>query len=540
MKNYAFAQRVCSIPGMCAILTLILISCQVEDVPTLDNPEETKNVIQNGHEIILGERLNNPYTLKNMEAALASLKSQGRGEDDLIEIETTHLYVRFLPADTTEVNILSQDSLLDLYDHPLDYEIEVVGDYYHDPELPEDQITWQYTVVPKDYIFPEVQYEVIDELFIAEDEEEEEGNDSGRGANNPWLALEDEAIRITGNFEELEENGRRSKFYPNGRVTVQFRNGSTNGGYEGVKGVKVRARYFVKLKSTYSGSGGYYRINSGFRNKPRYSIEWETSNYKITNSIGFSINHNGPKQKSAWNPAFAYGRTSYSWVAGTMLRAIDYYKSQATLAGLKQPTGGTNIKIRPIFDDKNSNVVNGSFRHNIPLTQIFLQNDVRFFINGDDTANIWRVMMHELGHINHILLSSSNFQQSYILDPMVVESWATAIEYYFMPLQYADRVDDIPDQSRGDIILGSPTSWQYTPLFIDLIDNTNQRQITGGNTNFADDNVSGYTLSQMQNVLRNRVSLGGVEEYLRNTYNNPSEVHMRRMLDFYADIRRNH
>ncbi len=519
------------------MLSLAIFSCHEEDTSTLNTRDNTKNTLQTGQSLVLGQRLKNPYTVDNMKAALASLRSQVRSqEDNPILVETTHLYVRFLPKDTMEVGILEQDSLLDLYDHPLDYDIEEEGDYYHDPEIPEDQITWQYTVVPVGYDFPPVTYEIVDKIFMVDEEEEEE---KGRLDLSDWYTLESRAVEITDNAEEDHENARRSKFYPHGRVTVQFRDNTTNGSFQGVKGVKVRARYFVKLKSTYSGAGGFYRINTGFRNKPRYSLEWETSNYKITNALGQSINHKGPKRKSAWNPAFGYGRTSYSWVAGTMLRAIDFYKSQATLAGLKQPTGRTTIKIRPIFDNRKSNIINGSFRHNIPLTQIFLFNDIRFFVNGDDTPNIWRAMMHELGHMNHILVSTSNFQQSYVADPMVVESWATAIEYYFMPLHYAQRVNHIADARREDIIGTATASWQYTPLFIDLMDNTNQRQIEGS-TDYADDDVSGYTLSQIQNALRNRISLGGVEESLRNSYHNFTEHHMNRMLHFYADIRRNH
>ena len=48
------------------------------------------------------------------------------------------------------------------FDYPLDYDIEVGGTYYHDPSIPEGQITWLYTTVKPDYEFPALQYEILE------------------------------------------------------------------------------------------------------------------------------------------------------------------------------------------------------------------------------------------------------------------------------------------------------------------------------------------------------------------------------------------
>lgn len=104
-----------------------------------------------------------------MPKAYANLSANSRMASGDFEITTTHYYIRFLPSDTVEVDLLTDDSALDLYDYPLDYEIAQGGDYYHDPDLPADQVTWQYTVVPVDYQFPNVQYEIIDDLFMVDE-----------------------------------------------------------------------------------------------------------------------------------------------------------------------------------------------------------------------------------------------------------------------------------------------------------------------------------------------------------------------------------
>jgi len=61
-----------------------------------------------------------------------------------------------------------------------------------------------------------------------------------------------------------------------------------------------------------------------------------------------------------------------------------------------------------------------------------LRNDVKFYVERNDGASvIFRVMMHELGQMSHILEAGVNFQLSYIIDQMLVESWAECTEYYF-------------------------------------------------------------------------------------------------------------
>lgn len=128
--------------------------------------------------MVLGEKLENPYSIANMEKAYADLiKTRAAGD---FKIETTDLYVRFLPKDSTELLELQKDILLELFDYPLDYDIEVEGTYYHDPSIPEGQITWLYTTVKPDYEFPAIQYEILEKCFIPnEDDLDDEWIDDG-------------------------------------------------------------------------------------------------------------------------------------------------------------------------------------------------------------------------------------------------------------------------------------------------------------------------------------------------------------------------
>ena len=161
--------------------------------------------------IVLGKRLENPYTTENISAAIASVYP-GRAK---VAVAPTHLYVRFLPVDQDDFELLSD---LDLSDYPLDYEILKDGDYYHDPGIDEDKATWQYAVVPEDYVFPDVYYEIIDECCITENNAPER---SAGGID--WEAVEREAYRLTGNGDLLADvsmtrstEGNRSEWRESG------------------------------------------------------------------------------------------------------------------------------------------------------------------------------------------------------------------------------------------------------------------------------------------------------------------------------------
>ena len=108
------------------LMGILMYSCQVNDeILTLN--EENTNQTQIEGMIKLGKKLENPYSVENMQRALNNLKKvniNAKTTTSRLNIETTHLYVRFLPKNEEELSILKRDSTLVLYDYPLDYEIE--------------------------------------------------------------------------------------------------------------------------------------------------------------------------------------------------------------------------------------------------------------------------------------------------------------------------------------------------------------------------------------------------------------------------------
>ena len=223
--------------------------------------------------IVLGKRLENPYKTENIAAAIASVYPAR----DRVEVKPTHLYVRFLPVDQGDFDLISD---LDLSDYPLDYEILKDGDYYHDPQIDDEKVTWQYAVVPHDYVFPDIYYEVIDECFITENDAPERSADG-----IDWEAVEREAYRLTGNADMLEAAGARgNKVHPSGRITIV--DDKVNGGKPfGLAGVRVRCNTFVKYSHAYTDRDGYYTIPKKYSAKVRYRLIYK-------NEKGFAIGFN--------------------------------------------------------------------------------------------------------------------------------------------------------------------------------------------------------------------------------------------------------
>ena len=258
-------------------MTLVVMSCGKEDFYSPDGIDYEYGRGISHDRIVLGSRLENPYRTENVTKALQQLYPTKAGR---VEVEPTDYYMRFLPKDRAQCDYL--ESLgLELIDYPLDYEIAVEGDWYHDPEIPEDNVTWQYAVVPVEFEFPDgIEHEIIHECYIM-------NTDQTRSDGIDWEAVERQAYILTGNEDKLDELSTKAgskKVVPSGRITVvdEHANGAKP---FGVAGVKVSCNSFVKFDHAYTDRDGYYRMDKKFSAKLRYRLVFK-------NSKGFAIGLN--------------------------------------------------------------------------------------------------------------------------------------------------------------------------------------------------------------------------------------------------------
>ena len=203
----------------------------------------TKEQPENLPEVQLGKQLENPYSLENMKKAWRNLQENDNSYRMMTDsISTTHLYLKFKPAIEDELSLLQQDSTLVLYTYPLDYEIPEGLDHYHDPEIVDSLPTYQYCAVPLDKQLPAVAYEILEELFIPDEDSDDNENQRRFISKEITNNLVDEALRITGNIEaedDIENQRRGARWRPAGKIQVWDDNFNN---YIGLHGVKVRAR----------------------------------------------------------------------------------------------------------------------------------------------------------------------------------------------------------------------------------------------------------------------------------------------------------
>ena len=256
---------------------MLLTGCHEEGLPGPDERRVDVSALSHGM-IELGEKLEDPYTVENMQEAVASLYPTRAGG---VSIKATDLYVRFLPKTEEEYALLLSKGLK-LTDHPVDYRIVKEGDYYHDPEISENAITWQYAVVSKDFDFPAgVRCEILDECYLSE-------NDPVTRAESgiDWDAVEAEAYRLTGNADlyPATRGDEEAAAFPAGRITVEDPDAFGGKPY-GLAGVQVVCNSFVKFATAYTDRDGYYQLPKKYSSTPRYRLVFR-------NSAGFSIGLN--------------------------------------------------------------------------------------------------------------------------------------------------------------------------------------------------------------------------------------------------------
>ena len=388
-----------------------------------------------GHDmIVLGRQLDDPYSVDNMTKALSAVYPTKAGR---VELEATHSYVRFRPSGEQQFARLEALGL-DLMDHPMDYEIVRDGDWYHDPEIPDDEVTWQYAAVPRGMALPgDIPHELLYECYIPSDQSLTKGED---GVD--WAAVEREAFRLTGNAGLLADPAGTkagSSASPAGRITIV--DPDRGGEPEGVRGVRVRCNTFVKSARAYTDEDGYYRMTGSFSSKPRYRLVFK-------NSTGFGIGFNlvlVPASTSSLGKGEASGldaQITRDSDRRLFTRCVvnnagyDFYKRCAKESpALKTPPGNLRIWLLQGFrsscapmlqqgvlvDGSKLNSLLGEFTI---LVKLFLPDVLLGLKDHDSYASIYADAVHEFAHASHYMLAGKDFWNAYVR--FVIKSFVTS------------------------------------------------------------------------------------------------------------------
>lgn len=482
------------------LIGIIMYSCQKDDEI---NPQVVEQTPTEGL-IKLGEKLENPYSIENMQKALDNLKSskvsaKSSSVND-IEITTTHLYLRFKPKNEDELNILKADSTFVLYDYPLDYEITENGYFYKDPEVTGDQPTYQYCAIPVDKKLPDgVEHELLANLFIPDEDSDDDTENkiaSKSYATDLVDTLVDEALRITNNLDESSTQGksslaaRRSKWRPAGTIKVWD---DVLNRYIGVEGVKVRARRWFTTHTGIANADGYYSCDGRFRRDANYKIDWERYKFALQDGWLNGATYNGPKKRGNWDLNLKDDKQAYY---ATIFRAAHHYYYK-DIKGLKRPPTNSfwkpQMKIRA--HNSSNSEINGSHQKDLRIFGAFAR--IHLYNPQNSSSEIYGTTIHELAHASHWELRKNNWNDNN-LESKVKESWARGVQWELTRMVYP---------SYQPFYFGD-----YTGVVQDLID---------GKSGY--DQVENYTIKEIEGVLSSTSSWDSWKNNLKNRYNNATE-----------------
>ena len=403
-----------------ACFAAVLLSCERDaatDTPEPGDPEVLHD------EIILGEKLEDPYSVKNITKALEALYPTKAGA---VSVSPTNLYVRFLPRDDNEMDTLLSLGI-DVLDHPVEYRVVREGDWYHDPGIDEESITWQYAVVPTDFEFPSgIAYEVLDECYLAENDPVTRADDG-----IDWSAVERMSYVLTGNGEMLSPTTKGgSDNVPSGRITVTDAE-YAGGKPVGLSEVKVCCNSFVKFSVAYTDRDGNYHMDRSFSTQPRYRIVFQ-------NRAGFSQGLNlilvsasvatlGKGPVSGLDVNVTDKDDERLWRRCVVNNAAWEYVSRCKEADLDLTAPPTDLRIWVFKNLKDSStpMLHHGAIVDIDLVKKYLgdySSILKRFLpdvtigtkGGKDYPSIYASVIHELAHTSHYMQVGNTYWNKYI------------------------------------------------------------------------------------------------------------------------------
>lgn len=549
-------------------LATFVSSCNDNEPNLTENTTSTDN---KAVAIELGEKLENPYSVVNMKKALANLRKsrpEAKMATDDFEVTTTHLYVKFTPKNEAELDALKADSTLVLYDYPLDYKIEVNGDYYRDPTIPADQPTPKYAaikvnkVLPKGYaktssnvkVMENVEQTILEELYIPDEDFDTDTNNSGVAAkkiNGKTVsvalvdALVDEALRITNNLDNTSPQNknakiaRQSKWRPAGRIRVWD---DALNDYIGVEGAQVRARRWFTTHSGWVDSNGFYSCDGEFRRDANYSIDWDRNGtFHIQDGWLNGATYNGPKQEGNWDLKLRDDKQAYyaTIFSGAY---FFYYKN---ILGLSRPPEGLRIKAR-LEKDESSHV---------KIREGFFGAAISLMAWGNKSQTVFSTTIHELAHAQHRSIDTGSYS-NVVFDAYtspcaspgegcdnpgptgknnrrLMETWAQTVEIVLTLERYRNVLNRPDFVFSGENLQIKPIAFSgsnnyYTSAGFDMIDDLNQRTHPGFTNRdlLPIDRVSGYNILQLQGALIGAKSWWQWRDNIKNRYDNPTEENL--------------
>ncbi len=323
--------------------------------------------------------------------------------------------------------------------------------------------------------------------------------------------------------------------------------------YIPIGGAKVRARRWFTTKIGYTNSDGFFQCaGNGFKRAANYSIVWESDKWDIRNGLVVQAYYNGPKQHGDWNLNIRDGK---SLRYATITRALyeHFYGINGFMIKTQSPNRNIKIRYRHKTGAQNGSFYTGVVRGVWPDITIFGKN----IYGWRDTNEILSTTFHELTHC--AMFHRLNYHNYMRQHETIRESWAVLGAYVGMTWEYIQRGFDIHEyETIQGKLWEKPNDYNkqgwnllnhshiYTPIFIDLYDNVNQRQyFKTCNTPYLDyecfvnDNIFCNNMVFLQDIIYGYKpqTVSDLEEILRSNYIGNFGITEQSLNDFFEFYR---
>ena len=367
----------------------------------------------------LGRRLPNAYSLTNMQAAYnilhqGSSHSVSSQEDNLTP---THLYLSIKVNDTLTLTHLLEDTTIDVFPYPLDYELIGSGEYE-----PEDPYT-VYAVVPINWNISDFNVNIIEQCVIPDDDDEE------------MQEVERKALQMAG--YTLVGGDKSWGQCPDGYIKVW---NTRTESLEGVRDIKLKMNVLVKVRNVYTSANGHYHSNSKFYVNVNYTAFFD-------NRQGFRIWDNticilpamfclGTHAPSGYN--YSFWRTSKGWRIATTNNGVCAY-NQMLNDGLEITAPPSDMRISVM--SLNTSSGDGEWLGSTPMFYHRIRNDATYaqfmamfcisgglilalpdmfiFNNDISTVSQYATIFHEFSHVSHYAQVGGNYWSLLVGDEIV-------------------------------------------------------------------------------------------------------------------------
>ncbi len=275
-----------------------------------------------------------------------------------------------------------------------------------------------------------------------------------------------------------------------------------DGSYIPIKGAKVSARWYTHVETDITDANGYFQTSS-FLFDVNYAIKWERAEYDIRDGSLTQAWYNGPKKGSDWILKIGTGGKSIMYA--TMHRAA-YKQFYDDNLGIRRPTGLGKTKLCYIDEDGTGIFWGDWIDYGIlPDIKVWGKDDGIY----KPIDRIFATTTHELGHMSHWhLIGIDNYA---FTGKVIYESWADAVEWALTNDEYHKMGARFggTEAIEYDCQWTNQEDWpinvsdiDYTPIFIDLMDDINQRdELHFGSSSYPNDLVEGFTLQYLQDEI---------------------------------------